>query len=668
MKRLTLLLLLALACVAAGQAQTTTITATVTDSAGTVWLNTPYTITWGGKGTPSTTSGQSFTLSFSGTTNSSGQLSQVVTDIAYIVPANSFWNLCVTSATSSPQTYCVAVPATGVSYNATTLISNAVQPPSITGGPLARAYADSEVTAVGGNQYFNIGLVTPGFRCYASSWQPCGGTGTVTSVTGTPNQIDVANGTTTPVVSIDSNYLPTYAGPLTASTVTATTSVTSPLVNTNGWTINTPVVLYFEGASVDRAPHAGGSPVGTQLPGGGLSGNYGNLLASSPWGVGHATYYNDAVDGSTTAQALARYTTGNSTYGGVTVPSAHAVCAAATAAGTRAFFFVGTDTVVNDGNGSVPVGTSQTNLQSLVADAQADGCFVVMFTSPDIDYNAQIIINQNIRNLTIGSGDGTLSFVADMATWIANTTDTNYWDQTGPHPTVLGHKVIAANLLACMLAGGCPVNYSGFLAQPPVVTTASSGSGTYTTPINALYLLVELCGAGGGGSGSGATAGAGQPGSANTTFGSSLLTAPPGGGAPTGSTTGGIGASIATGGDDNFTGGPGDPWNNGGTFLNGATGAPGPFGGAGRGGGAGGNNGSAATNPCAGGGGAGDGGTGSNGGGGGSGAYLRKLIRNPLATYAYSIATGGTGGTAGTGGNAGGAGGSGYLKITAVTE
>src|SRR5277367_2293579 len=120
-------LLLAVCGVSFGQ--TTTVSATVTDSSGTAWTSAAWSLTWAGAGVPSTTSGQSFTLSYSGTTNSSGVLSQSVTDTAYIVPSSSNWKLCVTSATSQKLAYCALVPATGATYSATTLINSVIQPP-----------------------------------------------------------------------------------------------------------------------------------------------------------------------------------------------------------------------------------------------------------------------------------------------------------------------------------------------------------------------------------------------------------------------------------------------------------------------------------------------------------------------------------------------------------
>jgi fibronectin-binding autotransporter adhesin len=202
----------------------------------------------------------------------------------------------------------------------------------------------------------------------------------------------------------------------------------------------------------------------------------------------------------------------------------------------------------------------------------------------------------------------------------------------------------------------------------PQVTVYASGSGTYTTPTNALYLVVEMVGGGGGG-GSASTnpSSAGGTGGSST-FGTSLLTAA-GGGAGTvasgGSTTGG----SASGCDINLRGGPGLSGGGAGqgavAYDDGGAGGNSVFGGGayvawpGAAGGAGNTN-------TGGGGGGGAGPAGSIGeGGGGSGGYCKKLISGPAATYAYSVGGGGGAGAAGSGGANGAGGGSGIISVTA---
>lgn len=199
--------------------------------------------------------------------------------------------------------------------------------------------------------------------------------------------------------------------------------------------------------------------------------------------------------------------------------------------------------------------------------------------------------------------------------------------------------------------------------------TKASGTGdatlTFSQVLAPLYLRVVIAGAGGGGSGGSATGGAGGAGSANTTFGSSLLTANFGSGGIAAGASGGAGGSFTVsapavnvysiagtrGGDisgssTNQAGAPGGltPLGGGG-MISGGTGIAG------------------GTNSGSGGGGGAGPGTGSGGSGGGAGGYIHAIITAPSATYAYAMGTGGAGGTAGTG-SAGGAGAAGYVEVT----
>lgn len=196
----------------------------------------------------------------------------------------------------------------------------------------------------------------------------------------------------------------------------------------------------------------------------------------------------------------------------------------------------------------------------------------------------------------------------------------------------------------------------------PTLTVYTSGSGTFNTPTNCKYLLVEMVGGGGGGGGSGTTPGAATAGG-DTTFAGGTYTANGGALGPTNGNQGAGGA--ASGGDINISGGNGaggtgtanSPGGYGGTGYFGGNGGGGPFGGGvGR---------DAAANSGGGGGGAGCGATVNSGSGGGAGGYLRKLIPSPSATYAYAVGAAGAAGTAGTGGSDGGAGSSGRIHITA---
>jgi hypothetical protein len=200
---------------------------------------------------------------------------------------------------------------------------------------------------------------------------------------------------------------------------------------------------------------------------------------------------------------------------------------------------------------------------------------------------------------------------------------------------------------------------------PPTRTVLLSGSGTYTTPAGATWLNVEMVGGGAGGAGGQARGNQASGAGTASTFGT--LTA--GGGAAVAGTAGSPGGT-ATGGDINIGGAAGI--NGASTNSTGSIYGMGGPGGSAYFGGAGGiiyaSNGlDAAPNSGSGGGGGGlnypQAGTG--GCGGGAGAYLRKLISTPAASYAYSVGAGGASGAAGTGGWVGGNGGSGIIIVTA---
>lgn len=216
--------------------------------------------------------------------------------------------------------------------------------------------------------------------------------------------------------------------------------------------------------------------------------------------------------------------------------------------------------------------------------------------------------------------------------------------------TILGNNTVGvANVVALTV----PQVAAMFTA--PTVQTFTSGSGTYTTPANVKYIVVELVGGGGGGAGSGTAPGAAGDGG-DTTFGT--LTGAKGikavanlGGAGGAATNGDINQAGAAGGSAlagvaNTYGGCGGatPYGGNGQFVNG-TGNP------------------AVANSGSGGAGGVCTATVSPGGGGGAGGWVRKLVAPPSATYAYGVGAAGTAGTAGAGGFAGGAGAAGRITV-----
>ena len=202
------------------------------------------------------------------------------------------------------------------------------------------------------------------------------------------------------------------------------------------------------------------------------------------------------------------------------------------------------------------------------------------------------------------------------------------------------------------------------LYAAPQVTVLTSGTGTYTTPTGAAYLIIEMVGGGSGGSGAGISGTAGTSGG-NTTFGTSFLTCNggTGGSAP----TSGFGGT-ATGGDINVQGSPGSGgWDcrTDSEYQQGGNGGDSFFGGGGRGGFV--NVGGNAVGYGSGGGGGGVVNTSNafTGGGGGAGGYLKKTITSPSSSYSYAIGAGGAGGAGLSGHFSGGSGASSVIMITA---
>lgn len=195
----------------------------------------------------------------------------------------------------------------------------------------------------------------------------------------------------------------------------------------------------------------------------------------------------------------------------------------------------------------------------------------------------------------------------------------------------------------------------------PTRQVFTSGSGTYTTPANCIYLKVTLVGGGGGGS----TSNNGNNGAAGTASTFSTFTASAGAGAGVGaSVSGGGSGGTASGGSLNITGGTGSSaFNAGISALGGLGGGSALLGGAGTGN---------PSNPGfngtvnTGGGGAGGSSTGSQGvgAGGGGGGSCVGWINSPTSTYSYTVGAGGNGGNTGIGNN----GGSGAAGIIIVEE
>jgi hypothetical protein len=206
--------------------------------------------------------------------------------------------------------------------------------------------------------------------------------------------------------------------------------------------------------------------------------------------------------------------------------------------------------------------------------------------------------------------------------------------------------------------GGNVIELTAARRTLPTKQVFTSGSGTYTTPANCLWIRVRMVGGGGGGGGgnnSSAATGAGV-----STFSGATLLAGPGSGASAISGPS-LGGSASGGNVANIPGGSGGG-SSGVTNAAGGMGGSSFFGGGG-GGGAGGVSGlSGAANSGGGGGGGGGGVTTSIAGGGGAGGYVEHIIQSPASTYTYAVGAGGAGMT-GISAGSGGAGAGGIIIV-----
>jgi hypothetical protein len=190
------------------------------------------------------------------------------------------------------------------------------------------------------------------------------------------------------------------------------------------------------------------------------------------WGAGHGVYYNDGQDGSTSAQALARYTTGNSTNG-VTVPSPHSVSPAQTcstwttapASCPREIFFYDMGTIYNDTNAGISQAQSEQNVINTVADAHADGYFVVIMPTYLIQVgNVALTAQIQAINLDTYRGATGADLIAPMDQWLTDATDPVLIDVDHIHPTVKGDQFLASRLMSFLISGGTQDNYTSYYA------------------------------------------------------------------------------------------------------------------------------------------------------------------------------------------------------------
>ena len=241
--------------------------------------------------------------------------------------------------------------------------------------------------------------------------------------------------------------------------------------------------------------------------------------------------------------------------------------------------------------------------------------------------------------------------------------------RTGVPFRLIGKIINTQTTAGTWASAGTQIQIAPFaVSKVPTFQKFTSGSGTYVTPAGCTYLKVTAMGGGGGGEGTGGSPVAPTSG-ANSTFGSSLITA--GGGGLSQSLSTGLGG---TGGSATATGltailaigGRGNVGVNASVTASSVSGGTGGYGALG-GGGSGGFtvNGVAGAANTGGGGGGGSSpsttGNATGGGGGGSGGYVQATIVNPDASYSYAVGAGGNAGTANS--FSGGAGGSGLIFV-----
>lgn len=359
----------------------------------------------------------------------------------------------------------------------------------------------------------------------------------------------------------------------------------------------------------------------------------------------------------------------------------------ATGPGSVALTLATVNSNVGSFGSSTSIPSFTVNAKGLVTAASGNVVIAPAGTLTGTTLNSTVVTSSltSVGTITSGTWNGSTIALANGGT--GQTTKAPAFDALSPMTT--GGDLIygGASGTGTRLANGSAGQFlksqgttlAPIWAAPTITLTAptiqqfTSGSGTYTTAANALYIRVRMVGGGGGGGCSGTSSGGASGNGAASTFGTTLLNANGGTGAGnvSGASLGGAGgtASLGTGPIGKATsgaiGGSGSYNSATNALISSGFGAGTPF--AGAVGGAYNNGGNAATaNTGCGGAGGGGGGTALlySGGGGGAGGYVDAIIASPSATYAYAIGAGGAGGTAGGSGYAGGAGASGYIEVT----
>lgn len=228
-------------------AQTSAVTATLTDPDGQTWNNGTYTINFvptpGVPGPYTWNGGQSFTQQFKGSFSNAGVLTVSLPSSNFIAPAGSQWRFTL-CPNASFQCTDVVLGVSGASPNLSSALSSKLPAIRIGPGASSFAYLDIEVGTPAqplfpGALYWNVSLVQER-QWTGSVWTPLtgGGGGSVTNVSGTANQINVANPTTTPVISIANPVI--FPGPFEQNGSSSGTVTVQPQTNAGTWTFQWP--------------------------------------------------------------------------------------------------------------------------------------------------------------------------------------------------------------------------------------------------------------------------------------------------------------------------------------------------------------------------------------------------------------------------------------------
>ena len=221
-KRALLVLLVLFSFSVAAYGQTTSVSGTISDSAGQTLNNGTFTFTLippTGNNGPFYLAGTLMTpgqLTIKGTLSSGGAFAGVVVGSnASITPVGTTWSFTVCPQATSP---CYTQNNITIAGSSQSLTSTVIPPPikvQAASDVIPTAYSDTELVGASlGSLYWNSVSSTlricSAFAGGVCSWTAAGGGGgggTVTSVTGTTNEISVANPTTTPVLSIPSTFI-----------------------------------------------------------------------------------------------------------------------------------------------------------------------------------------------------------------------------------------------------------------------------------------------------------------------------------------------------------------------------------------------------------------------------------------------------------------------------